>query len=131
MQIRISPGDGAPVYQQIVNQVKYLAASGQLAPGDELPTIRELAEQLLVNPNTVARSYRELEAEGIVATNRGGGTRIAEMRSPLALKERRRILAEGADLLLTRAAQLNVDLDELIRIVRQRADLMNREGKGK
>ena len=61
MQIHISPTDGVPIYLQIVNQVKYLVSSGRLAAGEELPPIRTLAEKLLVNPNTVARAYRELE----------------------------------------------------------------------
>ena len=67
MDIHISPHDGVPIYLQIVNQVKYLVASGRLAPGEELPAIRVLAERLLVNPNTVARAYRELEIAGVVA----------------------------------------------------------------
>ncbi len=73
MDIHISPHDGVPIYLQIVNQVKYLVASGRLAPGEELPAIRVLAEQLLVNPNTVARAYRELEIAGVVdqAAHRG------------------------------------------------------------
>ena len=66
MQIHISPTDGLPIYLQIVNQIKYLAACGRLAPGEELPSIRALAEQLVVNPNTVARAYRELELAGVV-----------------------------------------------------------------
>ena len=70
MQIHISTSDGVPIYLQIVNQVKFLVASGRLAAGEELPPIRGLAEQLLINPNTVARAYRDLEAAGIgAATN--------------------------------------------------------------
>ena len=67
MQLRISVQDGAPIYQQIVEQVKYLVAAGRLKPGDDVPPIRVLAEQLRINPNTVARAYLELEREGIVA----------------------------------------------------------------
>jgi GntR family transcriptional regulator len=66
MQIHISANDGVPIYLQIVNQVKYLVAAGRLSPGEELPPIRVLAERLVVNPNTVARAYRELESAGIV-----------------------------------------------------------------
>ena len=61
MQIHISPHDGVPIYRQIVNQVKYLVAAGRLKRGDEMPPIRRLAEDLLINPNTVARAYRDLE----------------------------------------------------------------------
>ena len=65
MQVHISSSDGVPIYQQIVNQIKYLAASGRLFEGEQLPPVRKLAEQLLVNPNTVARAYRELEGDGV------------------------------------------------------------------
>jgi DNA-binding transcriptional MocR family regulator len=68
-----------PIYLQIVNQVKYLVASGRLAPGEELPPIRVLAEQLLVNPNTVARAYRELERAGVVLKRRTAGTYVNAM----------------------------------------------------
>ena len=74
MRIHISSSDGVPIYLQIVNQVKYLVASGRLAPGEELPPIRVLAEKLVVNPNTVARAYRELEAAGVVEKRRTAGT---------------------------------------------------------
>ena len=77
MRIHISTSDGVPIYQQIVNQVKYLVAAGRLAPGEELPPIRVLAEQLVVNPNTVARAYRELEAEGVVEKRRTAGTYVS------------------------------------------------------
>ena len=78
MQIHIAPNDGVPIYLQIVNQVKYLVASGRLSPGEELPPIRVLAEQLLVNPNTVARAYRELETVGVVTKRRTAGTYVSQ-----------------------------------------------------
>ena len=77
MQLRISVQDGAPIYQQIVEQVKYLVAAGRLKPGDDVPPIRVLAEQLRINPNTVARAYLELEREGIVTMRQGFGTTVA------------------------------------------------------
>ena len=80
MRIHISSSDGVPIYLQIVNQVKYLVASGRLAPGEELPPIRVLAERLVVNPNTVARAYRELEAAGVVEKRRTAGTFVSEAR---------------------------------------------------
>ena len=127
MQIHISANDGVPIYLQIVNQVKYLVACGRLAPGEELPPIRVLAEQLLVNPNTIARAYMELERDGIVAKRHGSGTYVSDAGSPLARKERMRILSERADALLAEAHHLNVDLDSVIDLLKQRRKLLNKE----
>src|SRR5579883_142617 len=111
MNIHLSPSDGVPIYLQIVNQVKYLVASGRLAAGEELPPIRALAEQLLINPNTVARAYRELETAGVVAKRSTAGTYVSDAGSPLARKERLRILTERVDALLAEAQQLHFDTD--------------------
>src|ERR1035437_2280289 len=100
MQLHITTNDGVPIYLQISNQVKYLVASGRLAAGDEIPPIRVLAHQLLVNPNTVARAYLELEREGVVQKRHGSGTYISNTGSPLARKERLKILAQRVDALL-------------------------------
>ena len=124
MQIRISESDGVPIYQQIVNQVKYLIASGQLGLGEDLPPIRSLAEQLLVNPNTVARAYRELELAGVVVKRRTTGTYVSEAGSRLAREERLRILTERIDTLLAEAHQLAVHTDEVIQLIRERDALM-------
>ena len=125
MDIRISLTDGVPIYRQVVNQIKYLVASGQLLPGDELPPIRVLAQQILVNPNTVVRAYQQLEAENVVRKRRGAGTYIAEVGSPLAREERQKILAERADILLAEARQMNVAFDELMRLLQEREKLLN------
>ena len=124
MQLYISPHDGVPIYQQIVNQVKYLTASGRLAAGEQLPPVRKLAEQLLVNPNTIARAYRELESAGVLATRRGAGVFVAEGVSPLSRREQTRILNERLDMLLAEAAQMDVDLETLIKLLRQRSRRM-------
>jgi GntR family transcriptional regulator len=124
VQIHISPNDGVPIYLQIVNQVKYLVASGRLAPGDELPPIRVLAEKLLVNPNTVARAYRELEVSGVVTKRRTAGTYVSEAGSPLARRERLKILTERADALLAEARQLDISTTEIIQLLRQRDEAM-------
>jgi len=120
MQIHISPNDGVPIYLQIVNQVKYLVASGRLAAGEELPPIRTLAEQLVVNPNTVARAYRELEMAGVVTKRRTAGTYVSEAGSPLARRERLKILTERVDALLAEARQMDIDTEEVIALVRER-----------
>ena len=100
MQIHISANDGVPIYLQIVNQVKYLIASGRLKAQEELPPIRVLAERLIINPNTVARAYRELEAAGLVEKRRTAGTYVAEGVSAPARRERVKILTERIDALL-------------------------------
>src|SRR5687767_11733472 len=124
MEIRVSPQDGVPIYLQIANQAKYLVASGRLAAGEELPPIRTLAERLTVNPNTVARAYRELEVAGVVEKRRTAGTYVSSAGSPLARRERLKILTERADALVAEARQLGVDIDELIELLRQRDQAM-------
>src|SRR5271154_2419172 len=108
MQLHVSTSDGVPIYLQIANQVKYLVASGRLAAGDEIPPIRVLAHQLLVNPNTVARAYLELERDGLVEKRHGSGTYISQNGSPLARKERLKILSERVDALLAEARHMEV-----------------------
>ena len=120
MQIHISQSDKVPIYKQIVNQVKYRVASGQLVAGEELPPIRVLAAQLGINPNTVARAYRELEQDGLVTTRRTAGTYVSGTGSRLARRERVKILTERIDALLAEARQLNIDLEEVIDLLRQR-----------
>jgi len=124
VQLHISSHDGVPIYLQIVNQVKYLVASGRLEPGHELPPIRTLAEQLLVNPNTVARAYRELELAGIVTKRRTAGTYVSETASPLARRERLKIVTERIDALLAEARQMSIDSDELMELIQERDELM-------
>jgi GntR family transcriptional regulator len=134
MKIHISTNDGVPIYLQIVNQVKYLVAAGRLAAGEELPPIRALAEQLVVNPNTVARAYRELEGAGLVEKRRTAGTYVADNGSRLARGERLKILAERIDALLAESAQLGVSVDDVIGLIRKRDQVMRKgeetEGEG-
>ena len=120
MQIHITTSDGVPIYQQVVNQIKFLIASGRLNSGDELPPIRVLATQLLINPNTVARAYRELETAGIVEKRRTAGTYVSEQGSPLARRERVKILAERIDTLLAEAIHMGVSIDDVMKLVQQR-----------
>jgi GntR family transcriptional regulator len=125
MQIHISPTDGAPIYLQIVNQVKHLIASGRLLPDEELPPIRALAERLVVNPNTVARAYRELELAGIVTKRRTTGTYVSKAGTPMALPERLELLTERVDGLLVEARQLDIGVDDVVDLVRKRDATMH------
>ena len=107
---------------QIVKQVKYLVASGRLAPGDEVPPIRTLAQQLVINPNTVAKAYHELEREGVVTKRHGAGTYVSDNGSPLARRERVKILTQRVDALLAEARHMDVPLKELLDLIRIRHD---------
>ena len=120
MEIRISAGDSQPIYAQIVSQVKHLVASGRLKAGDELPAIRSLAEQLLINPNTVARAYRELEGDGVVEKRRTAGTFVSAQGSRLSRRERMKTLTERVDQLLIEASQLDFSVDDVLKLIAQR-----------
>ena len=125
MDITISVADGVPIYRQIANQIRYLAASGLLAPGEELPPIRTLALQLKVTPNTVVKAYDELEAAGVIRKRRGAGTYVSEGPSRLADRERQRIIEQRIDGLLAEAHQLNFTADDILRMIRERKAAMD------
>ena len=127
MDIIISVTDGVPIYRQIINQVKYLVASGLLLPGEELPPIRTLALQLRVTPNTIVKAYGELENSGVVHKRRGSGTFVSEGRPQLAIRERRRIVEQRIDALLAEAHQLNFSNDDILRMLRDRRAAMDAE----
>ena len=127
MDIIIDLADGVPIYRQIVNQVKYLVASGLLQPGEELPPIRTLALQIKVTPNTIVKAYDELESSGIVHKRQGSGTFVSEGRQQMARRERQRIIEQRIDALLAEAHQLNFTADDILRIVRERRAAMESE----
>jgi GntR family transcriptional regulator len=119
MQIHLDPSGGVPIYLQIVGQVKYLVSAGRLRPGDELPAIRALAERLVINPNTVARAYRELERAGVVVKNGTVGTFVAgdvPVRPAAPLEK----LTGLVDELLAAARAAGVGPDELCELIRER-----------
>jgi GntR family transcriptional regulator len=125
LDISINLADGVPIYRQIVNQVKYLVASGLLLPGEELPPIRTLALQLKVTPNTIVKAYGELEISGVIQKRHGSGTFVSEGRpQPVALRERRRVVEQRIDALLAEAHQLNFSTDDILRMVRARKAAM-------
>jgi len=94
MIIRVDPGSSVPVFQQIVDEVKSAVARGACLPGEAIPSVRQMAAQALVNPNTVARAYRELERDGIVYTRKGLGVFVADAAAKLSRSDRREELSE-------------------------------------
>jgi GntR family transcriptional regulator len=127
MDIRISLTDGVPIYQQIVTQIRYQIAAGKLRPGVELPPIRSLAEQLQINPNTVARAYRELEQAGAVEKRSTKGTFVTESVTRLNTKHRQAILHERIDQLAAESHQLGFSLEQLLIQVNARWRLMEKK----
>ena len=112
---------GVPVYRQIIDQVRGGIASGALTAGDQLPTVRQLAVDLAINPNTVVRAYRELELGGLLETHQGTGTFISTQKFRRADAERQRQLAQIAGDCISRAGAAGFSLDELIEEFRSRA----------
>ena len=126
MHIELSVRDGVPIYRQVINQIRYLIAAGQLSVGDELPPIRTLAEQLSITPNTVVKAYDALEAEGLVVKRQGAGTYVAELASPLKKSEQRRLLTERADALLAEAKQLKFSYEDLLELLCKRQAVLDK-----
>jgi GntR family transcriptional regulator len=112
---------GVPVYRQIVDQVRGGVASGALAVGDQLPTVRQLAVDLAINPNTVVRAYRELELGGLLETHQGTGTFISAQKIRNGTEERARQLARIVEDSVSRAGAAGFTVEDLIEQLRERA----------
>jgi GntR family transcriptional regulator len=111
---------GVPIYQQIQDQIRYGIASGKLRPGEQLPTVRGLAVDLGVNPNTVIRAYTELERQGVLTTEQGSGTFIAPLPAvALAPEERQAKLRILCAEFLGQAAQYGFGPDDVLRAIRE------------
>jgi len=119
LNLRITQSDGVPIYLQIINQIKQLITAGRLVLDQELLPIRVLAEELTVNPNTVARAYRELEAEGWVYKKRGAGTFVSDQHSALSAEFCDKQIRERVKSLLTEAKHMNISTQEIIQIINE------------
>lgn len=105
---------GVPFHRQIVDQIKYGIASERLLPGEQLPTVRELAVQLQVNPNTVRKAYSELEILGILDTQQGTGTFVGNKQINIDEKEKKRMLKQICDEMIARGHQYDLSLKEIV-----------------
>ena len=123
MLLQLNFKSGLPVYLQIVDQVKSAAASGALRPGEPLPSIRPLAEQLRINRNTVAKAYTELESQGVIENFPGRGCFLAANHSPLRKDARRKLLADDIDAAIVQAHHLQVDDEDFLQIVKERLEV--------
>ena len=113
LKFSLDATSGVPFYKQIILQVEMAIADGRLDTGDQLPTVRSLAVDLQVNPNTVARAYSELEIRGIVTTQQGTGTFISDQKVAISEVERERILAEITRSFVSHAASYGFNLEEI------------------
>ena len=110
---------GMPAYRQIIDQVRGGMASGQLAPGDQLPTVRQLAVDLAINPNTVSRAYREMEIRGLLDTQQGTGTFIADRKVEYSKGEQDRMLGQLVGEFVSRAGAAGFTLKQLMKALRE------------
>ena len=125
MRLQINFKSGMPVYLQIVDQVKAADASGVLQPGEALPSIRPVAEELRVNRNTVAKAYSELESQGVIETLPGKGCFLKENHSPLRKEVRRKMLIEEIDQAIVQAHHLQVPRDEFLELIHERMQVLD------
>jgi GntR family transcriptional regulator len=119
---RLDTSSGVPFYRQIIDQVLLAVADGRLTRGTQLPTVRQLAVDLAVNLNTVAKAYREMEIRGIVDTQQGTGTFVSTRRAQRRSGERRRALEGLVDRFVSLAASSGFSLDELAETLTERAE---------
>ncbi len=130
LRFHITPGSTAPIYRQIADQVRTAVATGSLAIGDALPSVRVLATQLVVNPNTVAKAYAELCADGVAEARRGRGVFVARQRQVLSKHERRRRLNELADAFVHQATLLGFSREEGLALIENRWDESTKKETG-
>lgn len=113
---RIDPTQPEPLFQQLVDSVKNAVGRGRLRPGEKLPSVRELARELVLNPNTIAKAFRVLETEGVTYSRRGAGTFVAERRTTVTCAERKRRFREAIEPLLADARHLGMSEREVRKI---------------
>jgi GntR family transcriptional regulator len=113
MQFRIDNASDRAVYLQIIDQVKRDVALGRLAREERLPTVRQLSQQLTINPNTIAKAYRQLEQEGIIVTRAGAGAFIANLDSVLSKAVRRKLICDELERIVVEAFHMQIDKETM------------------
>jgi GntR family transcriptional regulator len=116
---RLDAHSGVPVYRQLIDQVQAAVASGVLAAGDQLPTVRQVAVDLAINPNTVSRAYREMEIRGLLDTQQGTGTFVADRKVEYSKDERERMLGQLVGEFVSRAGAAGFTLKQLMKALKE------------
>ena len=127
VKLQVHFASGKPVYLQVVDQVKAAIASGALRPGEALPSIRPLAEDLRVNRNTIAKAYAELEGQGVIETLAGKGCFVRAGASPLRKDARMRLLTGAVDEAAVQAHHLQIERADFLRLAGDRYDEFERQ----
>ncbi|MBN1974325.1 MAG: GntR family transcriptional regulator [Sedimentisphaerales bacterium] len=122
IEFKLDIKSGVPFYRQIVDQIRYGIASGRLLPGEQIPTVRDLAVQLEINPNTVSKAYSELEILGVLDTQQGTGTFVAHKEVEITDSEKDRMLGQICDELVARGQQYNLTLKEIYEHMQRRIE---------
>jgi GntR family transcriptional regulator len=117
MLIHINPSNGIPIYDQVVRQIKFALAAGVLRKGELIPSVRELARQLAINPNTVARAYRQLQDEGVLKSLRGTGLQVAEGAARQCRSDRTQLIRDRIRDVLQEAKRSGLTADEVRQLV--------------
>lgn len=123
MDFLIDTKSGIPIYRQIIEQIKFAIAGGGLVTGEQLPTVRQLAVDLAINPNTVIRAYRELEIEGLLETQQGSGTFVSKKKPEIDNLEKQRMLGQIITEMLARASSYGFSLTELIKALQKHQEV--------
>lgn len=129
MFIQINPSSSTPIYVQIMEQIKYAIASGVAKEGEQLLSVRELARQLRVNPNTISKAYRDLEREKYLITHKGKGVYIAPANSILTHEEKERLVGEKLEAALVDAQNLGLSFKDVRDILKKTIDNFKRTGE--
>ena len=122
MKFQIQTSSGVPIYEQLAAQIRQAVALGQLQSDDRLPSVRQLSRDLLINPNTVARTYQELEGEGLLVCRPGLGVFVGQPRADITREARKRRLLEPLDQWLTMAVHLGCTQDDVLQLVTDRLE---------
>lgn len=122
IEIKITPGGNRPIYQQVIDQVRSSIATGKLSLGDPLPSVRSLAERLVVNHNTIAKAYAELVRDGTLESRQGRGVFVAKRRNVFSASERKRRMGQALDIFLAEMHALDLSQEQISEAVSSRLD---------
>lgn len=129
MFLNINPSNGIAIYDQVVRQVKFAVAQGAVKPGNLVPSVREMARELAINPNTVARAYQQLQADGVLEQVRGMGLEVAADAVKQCKSERQKMIQDRLREALVEAKQSGLEADEVRQIVEKQVVSVYRDGR--